>query len=365
MNVIIVNKNKYMLENLGVDIIKELEGEFDADQIIATFQNFFYQRMILDITALKNYTDISVLQKLSISLDMDKLILLLDGTEATYNPQFLSNLVGMGIYNFAKDVEGIQYLYNSPNSYRDVAQFHQLNTAPVVEEQPPKPSGLAGMFNFNKQPQPTPQPVSVPTPQPTINNYQPIEAENTFVNVEETSNAYSGNTRIIGIKNITRQSGATSLAYMMMKELSKSYDVIAIEVDKNDFNYFKDNRMISSNSTDIELTVKKYSDKDVIILDTNNSGTAEQLCTEILYLIEPSIIKLNKLMSLNAQVLSGLKGKKVILNQSLLNDKDINTFEYESRVKVYHNLGPLNERSNNLEELDILLNKLGFSNINS
>ena len=59
---------------------------------------------------------------------MDKVILLLDGSEATSNPMFLSNLVSMGIYNFTKNVEGIQYLYNTPNTYRDVAQFHHLNT---------------------------------------------------------------------------------------------------------------------------------------------------------------------------------------------------------------------------------------------
>ena len=55
MNVIISNKNSALLENLGIDIIKEMHGEFDVDEIISTFQNFFYQRMILDITAIKNY----------------------------------------------------------------------------------------------------------------------------------------------------------------------------------------------------------------------------------------------------------------------------------------------------------------------
>ena len=127
MNVIISNKNKAILENLGVDVIKEMNGEFPVEEIIATFQNYFYQRMILDITAIKNYTDISNLQKLSMALDMEKLILLLDGTEATSSPSFLSNLISMGIYNFTKNIEGIQYLYNTPNSYRDVAQFQNIN----------------------------------------------------------------------------------------------------------------------------------------------------------------------------------------------------------------------------------------------
>ena len=58
MNVIVSNKNQLLLENLGIDVIKEMNGEFEVDEIISTFQNFFYQRMILDITAIKNYTDI-------------------------------------------------------------------------------------------------------------------------------------------------------------------------------------------------------------------------------------------------------------------------------------------------------------------
>ena len=129
MNVIIANEKQNELGSLDIDIIKSLTGEHEISEIIEMFKSFFYNKMILDVTAIKNYTDISNLQKLSISLDMDKVILLLDGTESTSNPAFLSNLVSMGIYNFTKNVEGIQYLYNTPNTYRDVAQFHQLNNS--------------------------------------------------------------------------------------------------------------------------------------------------------------------------------------------------------------------------------------------
>ena len=214
MNVIISNKNQMLLENLGIDVIKEMNGEFDADEIISTFQNFFFQRMILDITAIKNYTDIVNLQKISMSLDTDKIILLLDGTEKTSNPSFLSNLVSMGIYNFTKNVEGIQYLYNTPNTYRDVAKFHQLTVQ-------------------NSQNQ-APQPVQFITPVINSNSIN-----------EVTNNEFYG-TRIIGVKNVTKQSGASSLVYMMKKELSKHYNVIAIEVDKTDFNYFRDKDLIST-----------------------------------------------------------------------------------------------------------------------
>ena len=327
MNVIVSNKNQLLLENLGIDIIKEMNGEFEVDEIIATFQNFFYQRMILDITAIKNYTDIVNLQKMSISLPMDKIILLLDGTDATSNPSFLSGLVSMGIYNFTKNIEGIQYLYNTPNSYRDVAQFHRLDTT----------FGNANMQQ-NVQPQVVTETVVVQAPQPEFYG-----------------------TRIIGVKNITKQSGASSLIYMMKKELSKNYSVVAIEVDKTDFTYFKDKDMVSTITNEVGMVVNKHKDKNVVLIDINNSIVAEGFCQDVLYLIEPSIIKLEKLMVLNAAALQGLKDKKIILNQSLLSSGDVANFEYEAKVKVFYNLAPLNERDKKLSELNKLLVKLGFS----
>ena len=70
MNVIVSNQKKELLETLNIDIIKSVNGQFEVEEIIEMFKNFYYQRMILDITAIKNYNDIKVLQKLSISLDI-------------------------------------------------------------------------------------------------------------------------------------------------------------------------------------------------------------------------------------------------------------------------------------------------------
>ena len=324
MNVIVSNKNQLLLENLGIDIIKEMNGVFEVDEIIATFQNFFYQRMILDITAIKNYTDIVNLQKLSISLDMEKMILLLDGTEATSNPAFISGLVSMGIYNFTKNIEGIQYLYNTPNTYRDVAQFHRLDAT------------FSNTNMDNQQPQFV-APVAEIVPQQEFYG-----------------------TRVIGVKNITKQSGASSLVYMMKNQLSKNYSVVAIEVDKTDFTYFNDKSLISTVTSEIGSVINKHKDKNVIIIDINNSIVAEGFCQDVLYLIEPSIIKLQKLMTLNAVALQGLKDKKIVLNQSLLSSNEIANFEYEAKIKVFYNLSPLNERNKNLPELNKLLVKLGF-----
>ena len=72
MNVIIANKYKEMLMNLDIEVIKSIEGEFDVDEIINNFTNFYFDRMILDITAIKDYQDLDNLQKLSINFDMNK-----------------------------------------------------------------------------------------------------------------------------------------------------------------------------------------------------------------------------------------------------------------------------------------------------
>lgn len=315
MNVIIANKYNAMLQGLDIDIIKSLNGEFDAEEIISTFQNFYFQRMILDITAVKNYKDIKNLQKLSIALDMEKVILLLDDSIESSSTEYLSKLISMGIYNFTKNAEGIMYLYNHPNTYRDVAHIHQLD--------------------FEK-------------------NDVPSEQSETYVR--------SRGTTIIGVKDITKQAGASTLIYMMKKILSKHYSVLAIEVDKRDFVYFNDKDMITATSNEIGNVIVKYSNMDIILIDVNSSVQAENLCNDVLCLVEPSIIKLNKLMMLDRNAFSKIKkeDKKLILNKSLLSSKDILEFEYEAKAKVYYNLPPLDDRERNIHALSRFLLKLGF-----
>lgn len=310
MNVIICNQRKELLNNLNIDVIKTLEGQFDADEIINMFRNFYYQRMILDITALKDYTDIKNLQKLSIALDMEKLILVLTDDEASALPSYLSKLISMGIYNFTRNVEGVLYLLNNPNSYRDVAQYHQLEdnqSAQVI--------------------------------------YQGVEAN------------YC---RIIGIKNVTLQAGATTLAYMLVKSLKRKYNVVGVEVDDNKFNYFNDKSLESVLSKDLSKFLEKNNNKDVIIIDVNNSPIALSMAQAVIYLVEPSTIKLNELVSVKKNAFLELKDKKVILNKSLLSSKDVSELQYETKLNYLFNMPPLNERDKNIPMVDEFLVKLGF-----
>ncbi|MBP3460826.1 MAG: hypothetical protein J6K21_00250 [Bacilli bacterium] len=328
MNVIVSNKKQQMLQNLNIEIIKELNGEFEVDDLINNFKNFFFQRMILDITALKNYKDIKTIQKLSVSLDMNKVILVLDENSNTVSPEYMSQLISLGIYNFTTNLDGIIYLCNSPNSYRDVAHLHMIDI-PIVNNQP----------------------VETKTNTVYVDRY--VEVEPTIKSC-----------RIIGIKNVTKQSGSTTFTYMMKKMLSKAYSVVAIEVEKSDFRFFNDHDLVSSTNSNIGNIVNKNKDKDVILIDVNNSENAIGLCDDVIYLLEPSMVKLNRLMIVNPKILAEIKDEKVILNQSLLTEKDVNDFENESRLKIFYNMPPLDERKENIEELSQFLNKLGFTKLN-
>lgn len=311
MDTVISNKYSSVLNELDIEVSKKLEGEYTVDEIISQFKNFFFNKMFLDITAIKDYKDLTNLQKLSMSIDMDKVILLLDKDDSISDSEpFLAKLVNMGIYNFTKDQNNLMYLYTNPNIYRDVAYLQKIDTG---------------------------------------------ENNNTTT---DSSHSVS-NKRIIGIKNITDSAGATSLIYMLKKVLSSYYSVMALEVDKRDLTYFKDKDTLTVKDDEINNIINKYNSIDIFLLDLNKSNK-EYLCTDVLYLVEPSILKLNKLAIINPKIINDIKGKKVVLNKSLLSESEIADFEVETRIKVYYNIPPLNDKKDNSDILSPLLEKLGY-----
>ncbi len=309
MNVIIANEAKSMLSTLDIDVIKSVDGVHTADEIVEMFKNFFYARMILDITAIKDYNDITNIQKISIGLDADKIILLLPNNEASTSSSYLSKIISMGIYNFTTTVDGIKYFLEHPNTYKDVAHIQQLNDL------------------------------------------------STTINEKVVAGS-----RIIGIKNVTDHAGSTTLIYMLKKELEQSYgmSVVAIEVNRHDFSYFNSSNMISIDDEHLMTEIVKHNDVAIILVDLNDSSN-EGACSDVLYLIEPSSIKLNKLMRRNRRVFEELKGRKIILNKSLLSNSDIMDFEYEGKTKVFYNIPPLNDRVKN-PVLSDFLSKIGLIN---
>ena len=76
MNVIIANKEHEKLANIDIDVIKSINGTYDVKEIVTMFKSFFFNKMIIDVTALNNYTNISTYEVVSQGLDTDKIIFL-------------------------------------------------------------------------------------------------------------------------------------------------------------------------------------------------------------------------------------------------------------------------------------------------
>ena len=315
MNILITNNLEKELSSLDIDIIKHISGTYSTKEIVDMFKNFFYNKMILDITAIDGNNDIRNFQTLAEGLETDKLILYLPDKSDFCKTNFLSNLVSVGIYNFTSNLEGVKYLLNKSNTYNDVSHIQKMGGT---------------------------------------NAESTSEAVTVSSNVTEQQHTQNS-TIIYGIRNATDHAGATTLTYMMIKELSRIYgtdSVLGIEVDKDDFKYFKQRNLVTTTTNNLKQVLNDTKAK-IIIIDLNKS-TDTSMCNAIIYLIEPTIVRLNKMIDRNKLVLDKLKNKKVILNKSLLSNKDVTDLEYESGLKVFYNIPPLNDRKNNEIIVDFL-----------
>ncbi|MFV0499737.1 MAG: hypothetical protein ACK5NF_06920 [Bacilli bacterium] len=340
MNAIVVNKLKEIVSMLDIDIMKTMDGNFEIEEIISNFSIIYFNKMVLDITAIKHNKSLVTYQKLSIGLDINKIILLLPKDDFN-NPDFLSDLVSLGIYNFTTNREGILYLYNHANAYRDVAQYHKMNRSNV-----PNTKVVEKVVE---------KIVEVPI-------YTQVEvpsSHNVFSNDTIVTPTY--HQRIIGIRNVTEHAGSTTFIHMLYNILKIHYKVACLEVDRADLMYFSSNDYYSTTNLNLANDLNKFSDMDIILLDLNNS-TDLSICNELLYLLEPSTIKLNKLIRKNRNIFKELNGKKVILNQSMLSDSDVRDFEAETRIKIFQNIPDLNDRMKN-EAIKQILRKIGILNV--
>ena len=75
------------------------------------------------------------------------------------------------------------------------------------------------------------------------------------------------------------------------------------------------------------------------------------------------IDQLNKLIRKDNMIFEELKGKKIVLNRSILSEKDVSEFEKESGSKVFYNLPYLDDKLDNQPIINAFLSALGFSRI--
>lgn len=341
MNVIVSNEQQSQTANLDVDIIKSITGAYSSIELVEMFKNFFYSKMVLDVTSIKNYQNILEYKTLADGLDPDKIIFFIPEGSSLCTPNFLAKLVTLGIYNFTTNIDGVKYLLKKSNTFNDVAHIQQMGGGVIEELQQPQ--------------QPDPAEQGAQAQQGTV------VAPAHHVQVQQGSMA---RTVKVGVRNVTDHAGATSLIYMFKKELTSVFgesNVVAIEINKNDFQFYNDKNMISTTTNDIKTVIERYNGVSVLLIDLNDFED-NTICDDVLYLLEPSTLKLNKLIRKNKHIFGKIKDKKIVFNQSLLTSKDISELEYEAGIKSFFNLPPVNDRKKN-EIVTELLAKLGLLQI--
>ena len=336
MNVMVYNKFKELLKGINIEVMKSLEGVYNVDEIIDTFTNFYYDKMILDITAIRDYQNADNLQKLAMNINMENVIVLLDDTPETNDEKYIAKLVSLGIYNFTKDANGINYLLVHPHTYKDVVNVRSLDQAGAPQVVGTTP------IDVNKTAQ------SAPVEAAVVKEEKPEEVA-----------LNNGRMRIIGFKDVTNHAGATSLIYMLKKHLQNIKRVVAIEVNRVDFLYYNDKDMLSSTTQDLAKDIMNRNTYDVILVDLNDYEDLS-VCSEVFYLVEPSTLMINKLLKKNKSILDVLKGQKIVLNKCCLNDKDIATFEYETKLSIIASIPCVNDREDQIEAISNFIKKVNM-----
>ena len=167
--------------------------------------------------------------------------------------------------------------------------------------------------------------------------------------------------KVIGFKNITSHAGSTTLIYMLHRLAKReNKDVLSIEINKNDFKLFRNSKMISVDEESVANTLDSIRE-DIVFVDLNDCKD-DSFCNEIIYLVEPSTIKLNDLMMKDKTIFNTLKDKKVILNQSMLSRDDIPVLEKEAGIEFFLNIESINDRTDN-SVIKELFDKLKLSDI--
>ena len=292
MNIVIENLNSNIINGISIATIKRLSGVYDVGALFNEISSLTYEKAIIDITAINNYTDINTLKSLISFIKSDKLILVI--SKDNVSDEYLKSIIDIGIYNIAYTSEHIVELYSSSNNYEDA------------------------IILINK---------SMKT------------------------------TKIIGFKNITKHAGSTTLIYILKKHLDKYRKVLALEINKLDFNFFYNKEMISIQDNAVDMTLEKYGNQDIILIDLNNSKNAIKYCDEIIYLVEPTMIRINESMMIDPTIFNSLRDKKVILNKCPLSGDEVKEFESESHIRPYFILPMLNERKNS-DIINNLIDKL-------
>ena len=322
MNIIAANQNKDILDRLDIDVIKRVDGEYELRELLGKFVNLYFNKIIVDITSIKGYEDVKTIVDLGKAIDPSRIILLLNDNPTVNSKLYLSTLVKNGIYNFTRNFEGITYLYNHPSKLEDV-KYLILSESDEDEEE------------------------------------LKVQREKEQYEVKRDNKRM-----VIGLSNLTNHAGASSLTNMMVRQLNNhGYKAVGLEMFKQDLIFYHDDEHLITiySKLELESKLKLYENVDCVIIDLNDFSEADKYCDQIFYLVEPSYIMLTKLLKRNKNAFLDHKDDYIVLNKSFVNEQELADFEYETKSKVFANIPPLNDRNNDLTEINDFLTRLGYT----
>lgn len=319
MNVVTANENKGIIDRLDIDIIKRIDGQFELRELLSKFVNLYFNKMIIDITSIQDYQNLEVIKQLSQAVDPSRVIIILNNDPVVNSQFYMSNLIACGFYNFTRNFEGVKFLYNTPNTLENVK--HLVMSEEEIKRQ----------------------------------NDEYVEAHTVVYN--------NSKRQVIGFINLTNHAGATSLVNMCVRQLNaNNYQAVGLEMFRQDLLFYHDSNLSACfNRNDLENKLRLYEDVNAVFIDLNEFNEADRFCDKVIYIIEPSYVMLTKLLKKNRNAFAEHKDDLILLNKSFVNDQEIPDFEYESKLKVFFNLPPLNDRNKNLEPINDFLRKLGFN----
>lgn len=308
---VVKNNNGEVINDLSLNVVKTLIGEFTNDDLEKELNNVNYDIAIVDITSIKNFNDDNYLYNfLDFFTKPENVIFIIHDEFFSTNLEIVRKLIEKRFYNFANNITDVYRLINNKNSFEDVRKY--------------------------------------------LGGYDFLKSDITDSD-KHTSNKFKTNKIIIGIENGTPHAGATTLMYMLVKEISKGKKVKGIEMFNNDSMYFKDDRIITCQSRfQFETIVNTLNDIDIFIVDLNGSDVKE-LCNKVVYLVDPGYTKTNKIVKGNQKEYEKLLNCNIVLNRSNIKNDNLKNFEYETHLKIVGNVPNLNERLDNNNELKDLI----------
>ncbi len=303
MNVIVANKYASLFNGSNIQIMKAVTGVYKVSEIVNYFKGMYYQKLIIDATALADFPKQEVLKELSLRFDTEKIILFLPPDDSP-PVSFLSFLVNIGIYNFTDNINGVMQLISQSNTYEDVKKYISVDDTKIKD----------------------------------------VDKSNDEYNL--TNLEYDNSCILLGLKNVTKGIASTQLAYTLKKNLEGIYHkrVAIIEIDKTNLAAYNEKNTFSISANRINEFLQTTDKYDVILVDLGENKSLN-VCSDIIYLVDPSLYRINEL--------------KVVLYNNLLNERDINIFAREAGINIYFTLPPLNDRIIN-PVLNNLLYKLGL-----